>query len=41
MTKASADVDKVGATERRAHKEPGMLAWLWLTSGSCSKLRQS
>jgi hypothetical protein len=41
MTKASADADKFGATERRVHKEPGMLAWLWLTSGSCSKLRQS
>jgi hypothetical protein len=34
MTKASADADKVGATERRAHKESGMLAWRWLTSGS-------
>jgi hypothetical protein len=41
MTKASADADKFGATERRVHKEPGMLAWLWLTSGSRSKLRQS
>ena len=41
MTKASADADKVGATERRVHKEPGMLAWLWMTGGSCSKLRQS
>jgi hypothetical protein len=29
MTKASADVDKVGATERRVHVGPGMLAWLW------------
>jgi hypothetical protein len=27
MTKASADADKFGATERRVHKEPGMLAW--------------
>ena len=41
MTKASADADKFGATERRVHKEPGMLAWLWLTSGGCSKLRRS
>jgi hypothetical protein len=41
MTKASADADKFGATERRVHKEPDMLAWVWLTSGSCSKLRQS
>ena len=41
MTKASADADKFGGPERRVHKEPGMLAWLWLTSGSCSKLRQS
>jgi hypothetical protein len=41
MTKASADADKFEAIERRVHKEPGMLAWLWLASGSCSKLRQS
>jgi hypothetical protein len=41
MTKASPDADKFGGTDRRVHKEPGMLAWLWLTSGSCSKLRQS
>jgi hypothetical protein len=41
MTKASADADEFGATERRVHKEPGMLAWLLLASGSCSKLRQS
>jgi hypothetical protein len=41
MTKASADADKFGGTERRVHKEPGMLAWRWLTSGSCSKLRES
>ena len=40
MTKASADTDEFGATERRVHKEPGMLAWLLLASGSCSKLRQ-
>jgi hypothetical protein len=41
MTKASADADEFGATERRVHKEPGTLAWLRLTSGSCSKLRRS
>jgi hypothetical protein len=41
MTKASAAVDKFGATERHVHKEPGMLARLWLASESCSKLRQS
>ena len=41
MTKAWADADKFGATETRVHKEPGMLAWLWLTSGSFSNLRQS
>jgi len=41
MTKASADVDMVGATERRVHKEPGRLTWRSLASGSCSKLRQS
>jgi hypothetical protein len=41
MTKASADADKFWATERRAHKEPGMLAWLWLASGSRSTLCQS
>jgi hypothetical protein len=41
MTKASADADKFGETERRVHKEPGMRAWLSSTSGSCSKLRQS
>lgn len=28
MNKASADADKFGATERRVHKEPGILAWL-------------
>jgi hypothetical protein len=41
MTKASSDVDKFGATERRVHKEPGRLTWLSLATGSCSKLRQS
>jgi hypothetical protein len=41
VTKAAADADKFGATVRRVHKEPGMLAWLWLASGSRSKLRQS
>lgn len=41
MSKASADADKFEATERLVHREPGMLAWPWLTSGSCSKLRQS
>jgi hypothetical protein len=41
MTKASADADKFEPIERRVHKEPGMLAWLWLASGSRSKLRQS
>jgi hypothetical protein len=41
MTNASADADKSGGTERRVHKEPGMLAWLWLASGSCSKVRRS
>jgi hypothetical protein len=41
MTEAPADVDKVGATERRAHKEPGRLTWLPWTSGSCCKLSQS
>jgi hypothetical protein len=41
MTKAPADADKFGATERRVHKDPGMLACLWLASGGCSKLRQS
>ena len=32
MTKASADADKFEAIERRVHKEPGMLTWLWLAS---------
>ena len=41
MTKVLADPDKFGATEGRVHKEPGMLAWLWLASGRCSQLRQS
>jgi len=41
MTKASADVDNVGASERRAHKEPGKLTWLSLASGNCSKFRLS
>ena len=33
MTEASADADKFGAIERRVHKEPDMLASLWLASG--------
>jgi hypothetical protein len=41
MNTASADTGKFEATERLVHREPGMLAWPWLTSGSCSKLRQS
>jgi hypothetical protein len=41
MSKESADADKFEATERLVHREPGMLAWPWLTSGSRSKLRQS
>jgi hypothetical protein len=41
MSTASADADKFRATERCVHREPGMLAWPWLTSGSCSTLRPS
>ena len=39
MTKASADADKFGATERCVHQEPGMLAWLSLVSRNCTKFR--
>jgi hypothetical protein len=41
MTKASADVDRLGATERRVHSEPGRLTWLSLANESSPTLRQS
>jgi|HubBroStandDraft_2_1064218.scaffolds.fasta_scaffold69664_2 hypothetical protein len=41
MTNVLADADKFGAIEWRVHKESGMLTWVWLISGACSKLRQS